>query len=68
MIFVDATVVDALSVKAFRAVLDNGHRLVAFVGDGGAPPPAAGGRVRLRMSPYDMSRGERVAGEGMKSS
>lgn len=59
-IVLDAVICGVLSKQAFRAELSNGHELIAF---GGAGEQArvqklkAGDRVRVEMSPYDMSRG-----------
>ena len=54
----DAVVRDVISNRAFRAVLDNGHELVAF-SRGAAPeaPYGPGSRLRVEMSPCDMSKG-----------
>lgn len=62
--FLDATIRSVINVKAFRAVLDNGHELVAFRGpkDRDAPPLSEGDRVRVEMSPCDMSKG-RIVGQ-----
>lgn len=60
----DAELLDVISSRAFRARLGNGHEMVAF----GAPelveyPKVPGGRVRVEMSPCDMSKG-RIVGLG----
>ena len=65
MIVLDATVTDVINDRAFRAVLGNGHEVVGYAPDGGAAALAPGRRVRLRMSPFDMSRGERTGQEGL---
>ncbi len=67
IIELDAVIVSVLSEKAFRAQLANGHELAAFVP---ADPrrlgmkPAVGDRVTVRMSPFDMSKGEISGGAG----
>lgn len=56
----DATLTAVLNNTAFRAELANGHAFTAFAGRGAAQRVAAlapGARVRVAMSPYDMSRG-----------
>lgn len=54
----DAVVNDVISNRAFRAVLENGHELVAFVPAAeSAGAYAPGSRVRVEMSPCDMSKG-----------
>jgi translation initiation factor IF-1 len=64
-IALDAEILCALDTKAWKASLPNGHRIVAFipggrdvVGDNAIGP---GARVRVRMSPFDMGRGEITA-------
>jgi len=52
--------VEVLSARTFRVELANGHRLLGFVpgkvrSDRAAP--AVGDRVRLELSPYDLSEG-----------
>jgi translation initiation factor IF-1 len=59
-IFLDATVLHALGSSALRAVLANGHEVVAIcsrsvVAREGLPEP--GRTVRMEFSPYDMSKG-----------
>ena len=64
IIELDADVTAVINTRAFRARLGNGHEFTAFVGrenapaGGGVCPPGA--RVRVRLSPFDMSRGEIV--------
>ena len=54
----DATIVGVISNRAFRASLANGHEFVAFRGaTEAAAGLAAGDRVRVEMSPCDMSKG-----------
>jgi len=61
-IVLDAEILSSLDDRAFRARLPNGHLFTAFVpkgldaGNGGNAWPGA--RIRVRMSPFDMSRGE----------
>ena len=66
-IVLDAALTDMLSVRAFRARLDNGHAFVAFTaGAPVAPVGRPGDRVRVEFSPFDMSKGRvlgRSAGE-----
>jgi translation initiation factor IF-1 len=60
----DAEVTAVLDIRAFRARLGNGHEFTAFVPRENSPasgwvcPPGA--RIRVAMSPFDMSRGEIV--------
>ena len=64
IIELDAEVVAVINNRAFRARLGNGHEFTAFVprekmpASGGVCLPGA--RVRVQMSPFDMSRGEIV--------
>ncbi len=54
----DAVVSAAINSRAFRARLGNGHEFVAFRGaEEAADPLGPGDRVRVEMSPYDMSKG-----------
>ncbi len=63
LILLDVKVSTVLHNRAFRAELANGHEIVVF-----ARPEAeervsqvhAGDRLSVRMSPFDMSRGEIV--------
>jgi translation initiation factor IF-1 len=62
---VEGVVVEVLPNKTYRVELSNGHRLVGFI-----PGRARlkfvrlglGNKVRLEMSPYDLSEG-RIVGE-----
>jgi len=57
---VEGVVMEVLSSKTYRVELANGHRLLAFVtGRTSAELArfAAGDRVRLQLSPYDLSVG-----------
>ncbi len=56
----DATLKAVLNNTAFRAELVNGHEFTAYAGRGAELQAAGlqpGARVRVEMSPYDMSRG-----------
>ncbi|HMP75628.1 MAG TPA: TOBE domain-containing protein [Kiritimatiellia bacterium] len=61
-IVLDARVDAVLHTRAFRAQLDNGHEIVAYRPPGGAMDSdlRPGDRVRVRLSPYDMSVGKIV--------
>ncbi len=65
----DAEVVDVISSRAFRARLRNGHEFVAFFACAAdARPLCPGERIRVEMSPCDMSKGRiRPAGEAVQS-
>ena len=66
LILLDARLTVMINSHAFHAVLGNGHAFVAyFPGQGTVSGTAlcAGDTVRVRMSPYDMSRGEILLGE-----
>ena len=57
---VEGVILEVLSEKTYRVELANGHRLLAFVPGkrkAGFGPLAAGAKVRLRLSPYDLSVG-----------
>lgn len=63
IIRLDAGVLSVLAPAVFRAELDNGHRIVAYAvreerDRAGRIQP--GDRVRVEMSPFDMSRGRIV--------
>lgn len=63
-IVLSAVVEFGLAPRAFRARLPNGHRLVAFFPPGrdigGHSAVESNTRIRVRMSPFDMGRGEIV--------
>ena len=59
---VDAGVVAVINIKAFRACLRNGHEFVAFRGASETAPLGAGDRVKVEMSPFDMSKWRIVCG------
>ncbi len=55
---VEGTIVEVLSNKTYRVELANGHRFLGYVsGKGWAarPPMIPGQKVRVQMSPYDLS-------------
>jgi translation initiation factor IF-1 len=57
---IEGVVVEALANGTYRVELANGHRLLAFVPGKarlGFAGFAAGDRVRLELSPYDLSEG-----------
>ena len=60
-IVLDAVVRDVLEKGVYRASLANGHEFTAYVpGDRSLLPEGFGGpgtKVRVRMSPFDFSRG-----------
>ena len=64
IIELDAEVVAVLELRAFRARLGNGHEFTAFVPREKTPASgvacAPGARVRVALSPFDLSRGEIV--------
>ena len=57
----DVTLTGMIDIRAFRAVLKNGHTLVAYLprykGNQATVQLNVGDRVSVLMSPYDMSRG-----------
>ena len=60
----EGTVTEALPDWKFRVELPNGHRLMGFVvrsGRSGIGQLAAGDKVNLEMSPYDLSKGRIVS-------
>ena len=69
--FLDARLEEMISITAFRAVLQNGHKLIVFV-----PREHWGNEklylnvgdvVNVSMSPFDMSRGEVVLDQGISN-
>ena len=63
---VEGRVVEALPKMRFRVELANGHRLLARVPASQramAEALAAGDKVRLRLSPYDLSTGRIIQKE-----
>ena len=56
IILLDARLADALSKRAFRARLANGHGFVAYLPDGKTPHDVTSGdEVKVAFSPFDMS-------------
>jgi translation initiation factor IF-1 len=58
LIFLDARLTHQVSVRAFRAELSNGHRLVAYARGDLPREPAVGDTVKVCLSPFDMSVGK----------
>lgn len=62
IIVLDAEVERVIDTRAFRARLGNGHEFTAFVPREKAAAPGGrilpGAKVSVRMSPFDMMRGE----------
>ncbi len=57
---VEGVIVEVLSHRTYRAELANGHQVLAFVPGRArlsSAPLAPGDKVRLRMSPFDLSEG-----------
>ena len=61
-ILLDALVEAVIDSHAFRAVLDNGHVFTAYIAvrDRERKCPEAGARVKVEISPYNMSAGRIV--------
>ncbi len=62
---VEGRVIEALPNGTYRAELANGHRLTAFVTGKAKTNFAgliAGDRVKLRLTPYDLSAGRILVG------
>lgn len=56
----DATVVSVIKDGVFRVALSNGHTFVAYeseIESSGSLDELEGKAVRVRMSPFDMSKG-----------
>lgn len=71
LILLDARLTVMINNHAFHAVLGNGHAFVAyFPGQDKVTGTVlcAGDTVRVRMSPYDMSRGEILLDENRERS
>ena len=65
---VEGRVIEALPNGTYRAELGNGHRLIAFVAGRAKKNFAglkAGDRVKLQLTPYDLSAG-RIMMEAVK--
>jgi translation initiation factor IF-1 len=63
---VEGRIVEVLADVLYRVELGNGHRLVAHVSGKRRlvfEKLEVGGRVKVRLSPYDLSRGSITAGE-----
>lgn len=62
-IYVEGTVVEALPGTQFRVQLDNGHEILAYLSGKMRKyyiRILLGDRVRVEMSPYDLTRGRIV--------
>ena len=56
----EGTIVEALPSTMFRVELDNGHRILAYLGGKMRKNyirVLLGDRVRIELSPYDLTRG-----------
>ena len=64
-ILLDARLVSVIDNNAFGAELRNGHRFIAFFrrDDRGGAAPEINARIRVEMSPYDMSKGRMVVNQ-----
>ena len=63
---VEGAVVEVLPNRMYRVELANGHRLLAFVAGkakSSFPGLSPGDRVRLALSPYDLSTGRIIVEE-----
>ncbi len=64
IIVLDAELTGVINIRAFRARLGNGYEFTAFVPREKRPASGwvclPGARVRVALSPFDMSRGEIV--------
>ena len=60
IILLDARVLSVINPRAFRAELQNGHEVTAFLGkaSGVASSLERGSWIQIEMSPFDMSKGE----------
>ena len=57
---VEGVIVEVLSEKTYRVELANGHRLLGFMAGRAKPGMARlvpGEKVRLQLSPFDLSEG-----------
>jgi translation initiation factor IF-1 len=57
---IEGRVIEALPNGTYRVELENGHRLTAFIAGKAKKNLAglqAGGRVKLQLTPYDLSVG-----------
>ncbi|MBE0543855.1 MAG: translation initiation factor IF-1 [Verrucomicrobia bacterium] len=65
---VEGLVIEALPNRTYRVELANGHRLLAFVAGRAKQTFAglvAGEKVKLQLSPYDLSSGRILVGTGI---
>ncbi len=64
-ILLDARLTGVLHTRAFRAQLDNGHEIVAYRqhAEGSQAILHPGDRVKVRLSPFDMSAGRILENE-----
>ena len=63
LIVLDARLTGMINNRAFRAVLGNGHDIVAFLpreASASQPMLQVGVMVKVRMSPFDMSQGQLI--------
>ncbi len=59
---VEGLILQVLSNKTYRVELANGHRLLGFVpGRMAVPRFEPGAKVKLQLSPYDLSEGRILA-------
>jgi len=66
---VEGLIVESLPNKTYRVELANGHRLLGFVSGKARRSPAGfkpGEKVKLQLSPGDLSQGRIVAEERVK--
>ena len=66
-ILLDARLLSMIKRNVFRAQLANGHQFVAYSGKGASALGTRlrkGDNVKVRMSPYDMSKGLIVENPG----
>jgi len=60
----DVRITEVINTRAFRAVLENGHTLVAYLPRLRHGPASVelnvGDDAQVRLSPFDMSRGELI--------
>ena len=64
---VEGVVIEALPNRTYRVELSNGHQVRAFVAGRAKErfTVNAGERVRLQMSPYDLSEGRILTGNDL---
>jgi translation initiation factor IF-1 len=64
IIVLDVRLQEMIHSRAFRATLENGHAMVAYyprkLAGEASCPWSVGDRAKVRMSPFDMSRGELI--------